>query len=72
MTMRTITANAERSGKWWAVSVPEIEGLFTQTRCLDQIPAMVRDAAALLTDEPEETLDVVVEVVRPEAADARS
>lgn len=41
--MRTITAKAEHGDGWWVISVPEIEGLFTQTRRLDEIPAMVRD-----------------------------
>ncbi|GGK53671.1 XRE family transcriptional regulator [Nocardia camponoti] len=43
-----VTANATRSGEWWAVSVPQIPGLFTQVRRLDQIEAMVRDAADTL------------------------
>lgn len=43
-----VTAKATRSGKWWAVEVPEIPGLFTQTRRLDQIPEMVADAATTL------------------------
>lgn len=43
-----VTAIAERSGNWWAVEVPEIPGLFTQARRLDQVEAMVRDAAGML------------------------
>ncbi|MBF9670360.1 XRE family transcriptional regulator [Bifidobacterium dentium] len=46
-----VTATAERSGGWWAVEVPEIPGLFTQARRLDQIDAMVRDAAGMLGRE---------------------
>ena len=46
------TANATavciRSGGWWAIEVPEIPGLFTQARRLDQVEAMVRDAAGML------------------------
>lgn len=42
------TAIAERSGNWWAVEVPEIPGLFTQARRLDQVEVMVRDAAGML------------------------
>lgn len=48
MTDMTVTAIARRSGEWWAIEVPEIPGLFTQTRRLDQIDDMVRDAANLL------------------------
>ena len=60
-----LTAKAERSGGWWAVEVPEVPGLFTQAKRLDQIDGMVRDAAALLTGEPEESFDVTVEPVVP-------
>ena len=51
MTAMTVTAIAQRSGDWWAIEVPEIPGLFTQTRRLDQIDDMVRDAAKLLGHE---------------------
>ncbi len=38
-----------RSDKgWWAISVPEIPGLFTQARRLDQVEEQVRDAASML------------------------
>lgn len=43
-----VTAAAERSGGRWSVEVPEIPGLFTQARRLDQVDAMVRDAAGML------------------------
>lgn len=43
-----VTAKATRSGEWWAVEVPEVPGLFTQARSLEQIPTEVRDAAGLL------------------------
>ena len=51
MTAKAVTAIARRSGDWWAIEVPEIPGLFTQTRRLDQIDGMVRDAAKLLGHE---------------------
>lgn len=48
-----VTAVAERSGSWWAVRVPEVPGVFTQARRLDQVPAMTADAvAALLEVDP--------------------
>ena len=46
-----VTAAAERYGGRWSVEVPEIHGLFTQTRRLDQIDAMVRNAAGMLDRE---------------------
>lgn len=65
-----LTAIAERSGGWWAVEVPEVAGLFTQAKRLDQVDGMVRDAAALLTGQPEDSFDVVVEPRVPEVVTA--
>lgn len=55
-----LTARSTRSGGWWAVEVPEVQGLFTQARRLDLVTAAVLDAAALLTGRPESDFDVVV------------
>jgi len=55
-----LTAECQRSGGWWAVEVPEIPGLLTQARHLDQVASMVRDAAALLTDQSEDSFEVTV------------
>lgn len=57
-----VTAVAQRSGSWWAVEVPEIPGLFTQAKRLDQVTEMVRDAAAALTGKPETDFDVMITV----------
>ena len=43
-----VTARVTRSDGWWAVSVDEIPGLFTQARRLDQVADMVREAGSLL------------------------
>lgn len=43
-----VTATATRSEDWWAIEVPEIPGLFTQAKRLEEVPELVRDAAALL------------------------
>ena len=45
------TARVTRSEGWWAISVEEIPGLFTQARRLDQVADMVRDAGSLLDVE---------------------
>ena len=44
---KDVTARVTRSEGWWAISVEEIPGLFTQARRLDQVANMVRDAASL-------------------------
>lgn len=48
MNTTNVTARAQRCNGWWAIEVPEIPGLFTQTRRLDQIQDMVKDAASTL------------------------
>ena len=45
---KDVTALVTRSEGWWAISVEEIPGLFTQARRLDQVANMVFDAASLL------------------------
>jgi predicted RNase H-like HicB family nuclease len=67
----TYTAICERSGGWWAVHVPEVPGVFTQARRLDQAEAMVRDALALMLEVPEDSFDVELHpLVAPEAEEA--
>ncbi|MBT1176873.1 XRE family transcriptional regulator [Bifidobacterium callimiconis] len=61
MSTGTVTAICTRSGGWWAVEVPEIPGLFTQARRLDQVEDMVRDAAKLL-DSPVDEVNIEPEL----------
>lgn len=56
-----VTAHAVRSGDWWSVDVPEVDGLFTQAKRLDQIPAMVADAGEVLTDIPAGQFEVTLD-----------
>lgn len=48
MANHDVTARVVWSDGWWAITVPEIEGLFTQAREYDEIEEMVRDAADVL------------------------
>lgn len=52
---------AERDGKFWLLRVPDLPGVFTQTRRLEQAPDMIRDAIALMLNVAAETFDVEVE-----------
>lgn len=63
--MNRYTAIARRSGSWWAVEVPELRGVFTQARNLDQAQAMARDAIALFLDVPADTITVDLRAVAP-------
>lgn len=58
-----LTAYATRSEGWWAISVPDVDGLFTQTRRLDQVPAMVRDALGLFPELGVDPSDTEISVV---------
>lgn len=80
--MMQVTAIATRGQGWWAVAVPELPGLFTQVRRLDQVADAVTDAAALLTDSVIEQVIVrpvlsddlqsAIEQVRTNAAEAEA
>lgn len=61
VSKRTYTAVCRRVGDWWAVDVPEIRGVHTQARRLDQVEAMTRDAIALLKNVAPSSFDVKVE-----------
>jgi len=55
-----ITATAVRCDGWWAIETVDVPGLYTQARRLDQVEAMVKDAASMLLGRPEEDFTVVV------------
>ena len=57
---RTYTVNAARHGDWWAISVDELPGVFSQARRLDQVGGMARDAIALFLDLPPTRFDLSV------------
>ena len=65
MKRKTYTARCQRSGDWWAISVPELRGVHTQARRLEKAEAMVRDAIALFLDVPSDSFDVRIEPVLP-------
>lgn len=51
-----------REGKWWMVSIPELDGL-TQARRLEEAPAMARDYISLTLDVPVNEVDVTMGVI---------
>lgn len=62
------TAVCRRAGDWWAISVPEIKGVHTQARRLDQVEAMVRDAIALFFDVKPDSFDIEIKPEVPTEA----
>jgi predicted RNase H-like HicB family nuclease len=57
----TYKAIAIRSGLWWALAVPELAGVFTQARRLDQAERMIREVIGLVLEVPEDSFDIVIE-----------
>ncbi|WP_368266840.1 transcriptional regulator [Corynebacterium ulcerans] len=65
----TFTALTERGEGWWVIQLKEDPGLLTQTRRLDQIADMVRDALELF---PELTDDLYKDIVNIEFREGES
>lgn len=61
--MTSYTARASREEGWWTVEVDGVPGLFTQSKRLDQIPNMVRDALALFPEVEDDPASAGVTVV---------
>ena len=51
---------AQRRGGWWVIRVPEVRGVHSQARRLDQVEDMAKDALALALDVSEDSFDVNV------------
>lgn len=60
---RTYVAEARRSGRWWAITVPEVPGAFSQARRLADVEPMARDAIAAVLNVPVSQVKVDVRPV---------
>jgi predicted RNase H-like HicB family nuclease len=58
--MKTYVAVCHRVGNWWAIDVPAVKGVHTQSKRLEQAEAMARDAIALLLDADPDSFEVEV------------
>lgn len=47
---QTYRVEAVRSGDWWAITVPELTGVFSQAKRLDQVESRAREAIAMMLD----------------------
>ncbi|MGD0019572.1 MAG: hypothetical protein ABSD62_10000 [Candidatus Limnocylindrales bacterium] len=61
MMKPTYRVTAVRSGRWWAIEAPQLRGVHSQARRLDQVDSMAREAIALMLDVPEDSFDVTIE-----------
>jgi predicted RNase H-like HicB family nuclease len=66
---KSYTASCTRTGNWWAIEVPEVPGVFSQSKRLDGAEAQARDAIALMLEVPEDSFDVTIEAVLPAMAE---
>lgn len=58
---------AERDGKWWVVTVPDVPGAVTQTRRLADVDEWIREAIAFVLQVPEDSFDLTVSPTLPES-----
>lgn len=59
----TYTVEVRRSGRWWAINVPEVKGVFSQARRLSEVEAMARDAIAAVIDVSPRSFALVIRPV---------
>ncbi|MGP3734330.1 type II toxin-antitoxin system HicB family antitoxin [Streptomyces sp. GDS52] len=54
MAVKVYRVVARRIGEWWALEVPDLPGVFSQVKRLEQADAAVREAiAVMLGSEPD-------------------
>jgi len=56
--VKTYTVTTERSGSWWAFSVPEIPGAHGQARRLEQVRDEARDVISMMLDAEPDSFDI--------------
>lgn len=58
--MTVYEVNIKRSGRWWAISVPQLRGVFSQALHRDDVELMARDAIAVYLDVAQDSFDLDV------------
>lgn len=61
---RVFEVDCIRSGDWWAIEVPGVPGVHTQAKRLDQVPAVAKDAIALMLEVPGDEVGVTIRSAR--------
>lgn len=54
------------SGGWWAITVLELKGVFSQARRLEQVEELAREAIALMLDVDPNSFDIDVQPELPQ------
>lgn len=61
------TVEVSRSGRWWAIAVPSLPGVYSQCRRLDRVESRAREAIGLHRDLlPEEVEPFDVAITTPD------
>jgi predicted RNase H-like HicB family nuclease len=60
--VKTYTVPTERSGNWWAFSIPEIPGAHGQAKRLEQVRDEARDVISMMLDAEPDSFDVSLSV----------
>lgn len=68
-------AHAERSGKWWVLTVPDLPGAVSQVRSPRQAEEYLREAIAFIASVPADSFELSITVtgvpgVTPAAVEA--
>jgi len=60
--VKTYTVTTERSGNWWAFSVPEVPGAHGQAKRLEQVRDQARDVISMMLDAEPDSFAVSLSV----------
>lgn len=59
--MSTYRVTARRTGDWWALEVPELPGVYSQSKRLDAASDAAREAIAAMLDTEPDSIEVHIE-----------
>ena len=65
VTRRGYRVEAVRSGDWWAITVPDLRGAFSQAKRLNRVEATAREAIAMMLDIEESEVGSIDVQVQP-------
>ena len=71
MAMTHYTIRAERDGAWWSLQAKELPGAISQVRKIEEA-AVIKEAIAFLSGEPESTITISVEIEESGLVDSAS
>jgi predicted RNase H-like HicB family nuclease len=69
MTRPLYTIHARRDGAWWTLDVPELRGVYSQSKRLDQAEDAIREVIEGVYDRAPDTYDLTVKVDDPVIAE---